>query len=370
MVKGFGHLVNAQKQSFDGEGVLTMRIRLPDPEHRTNYEVSAFYQHVLGQVEGLSNVSAAGLTSNLPLSGDLRVERFTIEGRPPFRPADVPQAGIHTASAGYFHTLRIRLLKGRLFDGRDGETSLPVAILSESAVRQYWKEQEPVGSHIRLGSSSSSNSWISVIGVVADVNHLLFSRNPQPTIYLLDSQSPVSPLCLAVRTSGDPTRVIPGIRDRVLAVNQGASLYQIKSMEQVIDEMLAGFRVATRLMATFGLIAILLSAVGIYGTVAHSVSQQKREIGVRMALGARRRDVLLLFVKRAFQLVLASLCVSLPVAFGLTHVMSSMLFGVVGLDVLTFLNFTLLLGFIAVVAAFFPACEAARLDPIVALRLQ
>jgi putative ABC transport system permease protein len=369
LIKGFSHMSDVHNQGFDAQNVLTMRMRLPGSEQQDTHRMVDFYRQVLERVQGLRGVTDAGVVSDLPMTGDLDTQVFNIAERPT-RPTEVLRATVLSADGNYFRVMHIPVLAGRIFTNQDSEATTPVAILSESAARKFWASSDPIRTHIQFEAAPGSKSSFSVVGIVSDVKQFPLDEAPQPAIYLLYSQSSEFPLSLVVRTAGNPLAAVQGVHDQILQVNRGASLYEIKSMEQVIHDMTAGFRIATGLIAICGVVAMILAAAGVYGTVAHVVSLGRREMGIRMALGAQRREVVRLFVTRALKLTALGLGVGLPLAFALSRVMSSTLFGVVALDPYTFVTFTLVLAMVALLAAYVPASKATKIDPTTVLRYE
>jgi len=367
MIKAFARLGDTGKLGFQGDHILTMSIRVPRPEPE---QITSFYQQALSQVQGLPGVQQAATVSSLPFTGDSATGVFIVEGRPLPRSAEMPRAAIGTASPDYFRTMRIPLLTGRLFAAHDDASEPPVAILSQSAAHAFWPSQNPIGTRIHVGPVGGKSPWRTIVGTVGDVKQFWLDTAPQPTIYIPFAQSPNATTDMVVHTAGEPTRIAFSVRREILAIDPTASIYNVKSMSQVIDEMMAGIRVATGLMAVFGAIAMILAAAGVYGMIAYTVTLRWREIGIRIALGVRPRVVIWLFVRRAVKLAGIGIAVALPAAFVLTRIMSHALFGIVTLEATIFLAFVLILVTVATMAAYLPARRATRVDPVIALRYE
>jgi len=265
--------------------------------------------------------------------------------------------------------MRIPITKGREFSASDGEGAPPVAVISETLARRYFPDEDPVGRRVKAGTAQSS-PWYAVVGVAGDVSRFMFDRETPPMLYLPNQQFPDRGAYFVIRVSGEPMSALPAVRAQIAALDDKLPLYEIKSHQQMIADKLAGLGLASELMAMFGALALILAAVGVYGVMSYAVSQRTREIGVRMALGARPRDVLRLVVGQTLKLTALGLAIGLPAAFALGRVMAGALFGVVALDPITFVGFTLLLTSMAVFAGYLPARRAMRVDPMTSLRAE
>jgi putative ABC transport system permease protein len=368
MVKGFVRIFNSQMQGFDPRKALTLRIALSRWKYPTPHQRTVFYKQVLERVAALPEVASAGVADFLPSSNDWNSVVFSIEGRVTPRTSEEPHADLESASGSYFRTLRIPLLKGRDFTSLDDEETAPVAIISERMARRFWPNEDPLGQHIKLGRSDSAAPWMSIVGIVGDVRLSILSRTPRPTLYVPYPQSPPAVMSLVVRTSVNPLSLTASVRREILSVDKDQPVYGIKSMEDFVADNVGGLQIATALMGSFGIVALILAAVGIYSVMAYSVSQRIQEFGVRLALGARRRDIVNLVVLQGLKLAISGLVVGLPGAIALTRVLSSLLIDVIPFDLPTLASFTLLLLAVATVSSCLPALRATRANPLEALR--
>ena len=304
------------------------------------------------------------MTSDLPPSGLNEITGFTVEGRP------APQSGhpdvelIHHVSSGYFGTMGIPLFRGRDFAGQDNQSAPPVIVINEALARKYWGGQDPIGSRVKIGTGSP----FTVVGIVGDVRQEGLDRPPIPELYVSHLQSPTPWMLPVVRTVESPMVLISAIKQEVHTLDPNIPVENLRTMNQVLADKVAPFRYAMIVMAILAGVALVLAAIGIYGVISYSVSQRTREIGVRMALGGRPRDMLKMVLGQGMVLLLSGWSLGLMLALGLTRLIASQLFGVAPTDLPTFVLVSVLLGLIAVSACYFPARRAARVDPIVALR--
>jgi len=367
MVKGFARLTEKQHQGFDPRHVLTLRATLPPSRFAEGRQIAAFHRQAQERLSALPGVESASSASFLPGSNDWDSIEFQIDGRPAPPPGQEREITYQKAGADYFRTVRIPIVKGRAFSANDVDGAPRVAVISETLTRRYFPNEDPIGRRVKGGAAESAQ-WYTIIGVAGDTSRFMFDRQTPPMLYLPNQQIPDRGAYFVIRVSGEPMSAVPSVRAQIAALDDKLPLYEIKSHEQVIADELAGLGLATELMAMFGALALALAAVGVYGVMAYAVSQRTREIGVRLALGARPRDVFSLIVGQSFKLAAIGLAIGLPVALALGRLMAGALFGVVALDPLTFVGFTLLLTGVALLAGYLPARRAMKVDPMVALR--
>ncbi|HEV8702066.1 MAG TPA: ABC transporter permease [Candidatus Polarisedimenticolia bacterium] len=351
--------------------LLTLRIRIPDARYSQQEKQIRFYDDVLRRIQGLPGVTAAGLTSDLPLGGTDSFLGFGIEGRPQEKLGQGPEGGWHQVSPDYFRTMGIPLLRGRGFDARDLRQAPGVAVVSQTLARRYWPGEDPIGRRITFGTDDKGESyWTTIVGVVADVRQKGLHAEPRPEIYVSSMQSPSRYATLIVRSGLDPAGLAASVRREVQGVDPDIPLYDVKTMREVLDGSLAARRFNMALLALFAAVAVLLAGVGLYGVLAYMVTQRTHEIGVRMALGARPRDVLRLVVGQGMALALGGVLLGILGALALTRVLSTLLVGVAATDPWTFGIVVPLLSAVALLACYVPARRAARVDPLIALRYE
>jgi putative ABC transport system permease protein len=370
MAKGFQVLLDSYR-GFSPDRVMTLRLLLPERKYSTPHQVASFYDDLVRNVAAAPGVESAAVVSNLP--GGLRMNlsaEFRIEGMPEPSGADVPWADVQIASPAYLSTLRVRLQRGRLFAFQDGPESPAVAIISERMARQYWPNQNPIGQRLRLLAGPAGSEWRQVIGVVDDVRQYWFERTSRPTMYVPMPQFPRRAACLVVRNSIDPNTLAASLRAEVRRLDPNLPVYDLKAMDQVIGESLAGVRISADLMRLFGVVALILSALGVYGVMAYSVAQRQREFALRSALGATRASILGLIFRHCLVMSTLGIAVGLPASIGLTYGLSSLVFGLPPLSLILTVACSGVIVVVALIACCVPARAALQLDPIAALRCE
>jgi putative ABC transport system permease protein len=364
------------KPGFRPENVLTMRLILPQSRYPTGERVRMFYRQMLEKVEALPGVRAAGLSGSLPLQGWSFGMPFEIEGHPPMVPAERPAAHFQMVSHGYFRTLGISLLKGREFSERDSETSPRVALVNETFVRRFLPKEEALGKRVRVETLISGQQQLGppvaweIVGVIRDVKVSTLRSDGEPEIYVPCMQSTWPGCVLSVRTATEPMSMAQAVRAAVQSVDKDQPVTAVRTMEQIVSESVSGPRIRAYLIGAFAGIALVLAGMGIYGVISYAVAQRTHELGIRMALGARRGDLLRMVVGQGMLLTLIGLAIGLAGAFALTRLLSGLLFGVTATDPATFAGVSAVLAAVALAACYIPARRAARVDPMVALRYE
>ncbi len=351
------------------EGVITASLGLPRASYDEDHKIQAFYGDLLREVAALPNVRAAAITTDLPLSGGGNFWAFGLEGVS-LGPADPqPDALITQTSPGYFQTVGITLVEGRLIADTDRSDAPVVMVVNRTLARRYWPDRSPIGQRVTFDGQDTEN-WVEIVGVVSDVFDEALDVAPFPQMYGAHAQFNNRYMSLVVRAHGDPMALVSDLRRTVTRIDANIPLNNIKSMSAIVAESMAQKRFSMILLSLFAGLALLLAAIGIYGVISFSVSQRTREFGVRMALGARRSDVHVMVMRGGMALAFMGIVIGLGFAFGLTRLMSSLIFGVNSSDPITFVGIALLLTCVAGVASYIPAWRATRVDPLIALRYE
>lgn len=366
LVKSFSRLMNADA-GFVADNVLTMNIemvRFKDPQRR-----AALQREVVAQIQKLPGVEAVGAGSALPPVTAQRVTRFAAEGQE--NSTSQPETAYFIgASPDYFLALGTPLIQGRAFDERDSNDAPKVVIINKTLARRLFPNQDPIGRRFKLINPEQSDEWRSIVGVVGDVKYSGLDGPGEAVVYTPFAQTPFLWSYVMVRTAGNSTALTPGIRSAISSVDSRLAALQLQPMLEVVWGSVAQPRFNMILLSSFALLALTLAVVGLYGVMSYLVAQRTREIGVRMALGASTTDVLKLVVGRGLVLACAGVAVGLVAAFGVTRVLTSLLFGVSATDPVTFFLMALLLICVALAATVIPARRAMRVDPMVALRYE
>jgi putative ABC transport system permease protein len=369
MTKSFFRLQQVDP-GFEATNVVSMNIALPTSKYRQQ-QVNIFYDQLIERVKNLPGVKAVAGIDPLPLSNNNVSSRFVVEGAPLVALADRPNAGIRVVTPDYFQTMSIPSLKGRSFTEQDRDNTAKVIIVNEALASRYWPNGDAIGK--RLGffeDDPGKQVWREIVGVVGNVRHKALEIEVTAEVYFPYKQLPRNFMNLVVRTASDPSTMVPAIRNQVLSVDKDQPVSDIMTMDQRVARSVASKRFVMSLLGAFSLLALGLAAVGIYGVMAYLVTQRTQEIGVRMALGAQKRDVLKLVVGRGMALAVMGIAIGLVASLALTRLMRSLLFEVTPTDWLTFVITSLVLLTVALLACYIPARRAAKVDPLVALRYE
>jgi putative ABC transport system permease protein len=369
LVRSFNKLV-AINLGFDRNNVLTARINLPRSNYFEPTQTQVFYDELLQRARSLPGVESAGAISHTPLSGFGMIAFIQVEGNPPLDRKKDPPIGIGSVSDDYFRTMKIPLLSGRHYDARDSATGQKVAIVNQAFANRFFPGGDPIGKRMSFGCSESQPLCRTIVGVVGNIRQENLTDEVTPEIYVPFSQIPVNGMTLFVRTTSDPLALVSALRNEVLAIDKNQPIYDVKTLDQRVNDAVAVSRSLMLLFAAFALLALVLSAVGIYGIVSYSVTQRTHEIGIRMALGAQTANVLTLIMKNGLILVLTGIAIGIISAVALTRFLTTLLFGVRPTDSMTFIVVSLVFFAIAMIASLVPALRATKVDPLVALRYE
>ena len=374
LVKSFVRILDTDP-GFKPQNLLTMQLAL-NAKQDQGAKVLNFFNDLNGRIKALPGVESAAFSNGIPL-GATADTSFAIVGRPKPEPGKQPQTMLYIPSPDYLPAMGIRLIKGRFFTTQDTQHSPRVAVIDETFARQQFPNEEPIGHY--LAGDGKDNPDAEIVGVVAHVKHfgLDAEERVQPQLYLPFNQAPgdllpmLSPrMSLIIRTTTDPLSVIAAVRREVQTLDPNQPVFNVSTMEKTLDQSLATERLSMALLAVLASLALILSAVGIYGVMSYTVTQRTHEIGIRMAIGAQRRDVFRMVIGRGMLLVLIGVALGLIGAFSLTRLMRTMLFGVAPTDPVTFVSIAALLTGVALVACYVPGRRATKVDPLVALRYE
>jgi predicted permease len=346
--------------------VLAVRFALPRFLYPAHVNRMSFYQRLLERMEAMPSTESAALTTCSPLTNEGGSSWFIREARPAAHPEELI-ANNRLVSEDYFRMLGIPLREGRTFSSHDGADAPLVAVINESMARRFWPGESPVGKRFQF----VSKPWVQIIGVVGDVHQTALDLDPAPEIYrplTQDSQTWLAPRALVIRTRGEPLALASAVRQQFQAMDRSVPIYGLDSMDALLEKSVASRRLEVFLVGAFGGVALLLASIGIYGVVAYVVAQRSQEIGIRMALGATRADVVVMMLRKGLSPVLVGLSIGVALALSLSRFLSSQLYQVKATDALTFSAVPLLMVLIAGCAAYFPSRRAARMDPMLALR--
>jgi putative ABC transport system permease protein len=353
-------------QGYDPDGVLTMRLVLPDRTYSDNAARRRFVDRAEEALVSVPDVKHAALINTIPASGNNSSRTIEIDGHPPVDPKNPESVDSRVMTPAYFDAMRIPIVRGRGLTAADRDTSQPVVVVSESMAAKFWPNEDPIGRRLK----TRNGPWITVVGICGDIIQDWFDRRNSPTMYRPLAQSPSDYLSIVVRTSGDPTVAAGAIRQALLRVDATQPVFETMSMRQRLWERTIGLRYLSSIMAAFAVLALVLAAVGLYAVISYLVAQRRHEIGLRIALGATRRDVMRLTVGQAFTLAGIGIGIGLALSFALARLMQAGLLGIATMDLRVFAGFSAALMAAALLAGYLPARRAARIDPMVALRAE
>jgi putative ABC transport system permease protein len=370
LIKSFFNL-RASNPGFDSSGVLVLdqivpRLKYPEPDQQRR-----FYDQLLPRLAAIPGVEIVGGANPLPFSDNDNASSFYIAEQPPIAPGNRPDASHLAVAPGYFRSMRIPLRNGRDFDARDTEKSGNVALINEAFARRFFPGVNPIGQHVVLDRGDQGDFPMEVIGVVGDTKHEALGEVPRPEMYQPFAQAPSRRLWITLRlTSANLSGMQTAVRRAVIEIDPDVYVAQLKPLTSMLSKHLARPRFNMMLLGVFAGVAMILAAIGIYGVIAYSVAQRTREIGIRIALGAQRGEMLGMILRQSLSVVAVGLAIGLLAAFAGTRLLASLLYGVSANDIFTYASVVLLLGMAALLASYIPARRAMKVDPMVALRAE
>jgi putative ABC transport system permease protein len=371
MIRSFAKL-NDVDPGFKPDQVLTMGVSLLRAKYPEDQQVTQAFSQILERTTNTPGVVSAAAVSSLPLTGSNITDSFTIEGRPPIAKETEPSTEYLIVTPRYFESMGIPLLSGRDFAATDTRQSPNVAIINDLFARRHFAGENPLGHRLKL--QGQERDPLLIIGVVANVRTLALDEQPTPEVYVSFLQDPLSldqrSMTIVARSQSGPAAIAGPVRAAVTSVDKSIPVYALKTLPEHMRESLARRRFNLILLSVFSCVALALAAVGIYGVISYGVTQRTHEIGIRMALGAKQRDVLSLVVRQAMLLALGGIAIGLVASFALTRLMKGLLFSVSVTDPMTFVAIAVLMSLIGLVACLIPARRATKVDPLVALRYE
>ena len=368
LAKSILHL-QAVELGFSPANVLSMTVLLPNSRYSSEEQKAVFFRELVRRVEALPGIHAVGLVSHLPLAGARLTSDFIVEDRVPQSSAEVSTAQLTNVDAGYFRTMEIAVIRGRSFDEHDATERRPVVIVDDTLARRFWPNQNPIGQRLRLGATIGADAaWRTVVGVVSTVRSASLELEPAPAMYVPYYQNAWPTMSVVVRTAGDPARFAGLVRSEVLAVDRNQPVYNVRSLDQVLARGVAARRFQTLLLGAFAVATLALAVIGVYGLLAYAVARRTREFGIRVALGAQRRDVVAFVMRRALMLMGVGLAIGGACALTGTRLLTTILFDVNPWDPMIFVGSMAILTIAGLLASYLPARRATMVNPVVALR--
>jgi putative ABC transport system permease protein len=369
LIRSFIRLQQVDR-GFNTDNILTMVIRLPDAKYPQDAQVVAFFNQALEKVRQLPTVRSVGMVNHLPLYGGLGSNTgFKVIGRPAPPPGQGPSTDVRVVDSDYFETMGVPLLRGRNFTADELREPRQKILINEVLARTYFASEDPIGQRLDVGMFEKPTP-AEIIGVVGNVRYDSLVDESPPAVYFPHPDLAYSFMTLVVRTDGEPAAIAPAIQREIRTLDPNQPVSDVRTMNQVMSEWVSRSRFNTLLLGLFAGLATLLSAVGIFGVMNYSVALRTRELGLRLAVGAQPRQVLLLVLKQGLLMTLAGVVMGLAAAFALTRLLSGLLFGVAAVDVTTFATISLLLIVVSLLACYLPARRAMRIDPLEALRYE
>jgi putative ABC transport system permease protein len=352
---------------FNTRNAMAVTVSLPGKKYAQPDQLAAFYTQLIEKVAGLPGVVATGASQTLPIQGDYLLG-FNIQGRPPAGPGEDKSTNYYAVTPDYFKSMGIQLIRGRVFTDQDRKDSPRVAIINEEMAKRYFPDEDPIGKGINV--TNGPETFREIVGIVGDVKQYGLAQATTLQTYEPFLQNPFSGMTLVVRSENNPAALTSAIRAQVLSIDKDQPIARTRALEQIVSDSVAKQRFAMLLLGTFGAVALVLAAVGLYGVMSYAVTQRTHELGIRMALGASTGNVLKLVIGQGMTLALVGVGIGVGGALALTRLMANLLFATGATDPVTFVGISVLLAGVALAACFVPARRATRVDPMVALRYE
>ena len=358
-------------KGFNSENILTMNIGLPAARYPKPEDSVRFYQQATERIAAIPGVKAAGITSVMPLTSNFDGRGLAVEDHPRPRGEEIT-VDVYVTTPGYLTAMEIPLLRGRPLSESDREKTDKVALINNTMAQALWPGTDPLGRRIRFSGDDGTEfqQWRTIVGVVSDVSQYALDKKPPMQIYVPHTQFPTTFNTVVVKTTGDPKSFTGAVKNAILEVDKDQAVYSVATLDELLGESIVVRRFVMLLLMVFAGLALFLAAVGIYGVMSFVVTQRTKEIGIRMALGAQRHDVLAMVLRNGLALAIVGVCIGLASAFALTRLMSSLLFGVTTTDAATFALVPLGVIAVVLVACFLPARRASKVNPLIALRYE
>ncbi len=372
LIRSFTRLASVDP-GFRVEQALTFELTLPDARYEKEPQQVGYFDRLIPRLRATPGVQSAAAVVSLPLSGSSIVLTFEIAGRPPLPPSQQPAMQVRVATPDYFQTVGIPLKRGRVFTEQDRDGAPPVVLITESAARQYFPDEDPIGKKITLGwgrGPGTPRAGGEVVGIIGDVKDAGLDEADPPQIYLPYRQWPLQSMAVVLKTAVPPERVADAARREVYSVDPNIPVGNVRTLQQVVERSISQPRFYMTLLTLFAALALVLAAIGTFGVLSYAVAQRSREIGIRMALGAQERTVVGLIVRHAMILAAGGVALGVTAAWFLSKLLSTFLFATNPRDLATFAAVSLTLGLVALLASYLPARRATKIDPVVALRAE
>jgi putative ABC transport system permease protein len=367
LVESMVHLTR-QSPGFDPNGVMTFNLDLPDARYGKPEQSIVFFRDLLAHIRSLPGVQTASAVLPLPMSDDIIRTSFEIEGRPMAK-SDLPRVHFRIVAQDYIRTMHIPLIAGRDLTPRDERNTSQVVLINEALARRYFPNENPIGKHIKPGVADTGEEKMrEIVGVVGDVHHRNLWQATDPECYVPYDQAALGAMSIVVRAQGDPMNLLPSIREQVRALDTELPIYKARDLRDYVSDSVAQRRFTSLLVSVFAAAGLVLATVGLFGLISYSVEQRRIEIGIRIAVGAEKSDIIGMVLRSGVTLALAGILIGLAGTLALSSVLKSQLFGVTATDPLTFIGVALGLIAVATAACYIPAWRAANSDPLVALR--